>query len=351
MDLTWNGWPWWAWPLIWSVVIVGIAYGIGLILRGVVVKRLAKLAALTEGTWDDIVVRELGRRVPFWSLLIGLWMALVRWPLSLQTHTLATRTLSALGIASVTFALASISGKLVRAYGPRASPTAPVSGLTQNVVRIFVTVLGVLVMIRSFGYDITPMLTALGVGGLAVALGLQQPLSNLFAGLFISLAGQIRIGDYVRLDNVAEGFVGDFNWHSTQIRAPGGNVIIVPNSRVAAAVATNFSRPQSELGMGIDFGVAYASDLAHVERITVEVARGVMREVPGGIVDFEPSIRFHTLSDTSVRLTVNLRAREFNDQALLKHEFVKRAMARFQAEGIVIPHTAPAPPPAPPLAG
>ena len=330
--------PWWVMPLIWSAVVIVASAAIGHVLRAVFASRMTRLASRSPMQWDDIVIGELGRRIPFWSILVGVWLALDQWPISTQTHTFVTRLLSALGVGSVTIAAAAIATGLVRAYGPRATPSAPVSGLTQNIVRIFVTILGALVIIRSFGYDITPMLTALGVGGLAVALALQQPLSNLFAGLFVSVAGQIRIGDYVRLDIGAEGFVADFNWHSMQILSPSGNLVVVPNSRVAQAVATNYSHPQKDMGMGIDFGVAYASDLANVQRVTLEIARQVMREVPGGVPDFEPSIRFHTLADTSVRLTVNLRAREFADQALVKHEFVKRTLARFQQEGIVIPH-------------
>jgi small-conductance mechanosensitive channel len=337
VDFAWNAWPWWGMPLLSSVLAIAIAYGVGYLVRAIVASRLTKLVKFTVVNWDDVVLDELLRRIPFWSLLIGLWLAVAKWPLSPSTHTLATRVISALGVASVTLAVAAMSSKLVRAYGPRLNPAAPVSALSQNLVRILVTMLGVLVIIRSFGYDITPMLTALGVGGLAVALALQEPLSNLFAGVFVTFAGQLRIGDYVKLDAGAEGYIADFNWHSTRIHAPAGNLIIVPNAKVAQAIATNFSHPQKDMGFGVDLGVDYASDLQHVERVTTDVAREVMRDVPGGMPDFEPSIRYHALGDYSVRFSVNLRAREFVDQPLLKHEFVKRLHARFQAEGIVVP--------------
>jgi small-conductance mechanosensitive channel len=347
-----DAWPWWAMPLLRSAITIGIAVGLGHIVRAVFRSRMAGLAARSAVQWDDILVVELSRRIPFWSILIGLWLALPHWPLLPQTHTFLTRLLSALGVWSVTMAAAAIATGLVRAYGPRASPTAPVSGLSQAIVRIFVIVLGTLVIIRSFGYDITPMLTALGVGGLAVALGLQQPLANLFAGLFVSFAGQIRIGDYVRLEMGAEGFVADFNWHSMQILSPTGNLIVVPNARVAQVVATNFSHPQKDMATTVELGVDYKSDLDRVERVTVDVARKVMREVPGGVPDFEPSIRYAALSDVSVRLQVNLRVREFADQSLVKHEFIRRVHARYREEGIVIPHPqlVPVPPPAPPAA-
>ena len=347
--MSFDTWPWWAMPLLRSAITIAVAAAVGHVLRAIFASRMTRLASRSALKWDDIVVSELGRRIPFWSILIGIALALQHWPFLLPTQTLITRVLSALGIASMTIAAAGISTGLVRAYGPRASPTAPVSGLSQNIVRIFITVLGTLVIINSLGYDIRPMLTALGVGGLAVALALQQPLSNLFAGLFVSAGRQIRIGDYVRLEMGAEGFVADFNWQSMQIQAPSGNLIIVPNARVAQLVVTNFSHPQKDMGIGVDLGVAYSSDLGQVERVAVEIAREVMRDVPGGVPDFEPSVRFHTFADLSVRFTVNLRVREFADQALVKHELVKRISARFRKDGIVIPHTvAPQAPPVPP---
>jgi small-conductance mechanosensitive channel len=71
--------------------------------------------------------------------------------------------------------------------------------------------------------------------------------------------------------------------------------------------------------------------------VTVEVAQGVMRDVAGGVPEFEPFIRYHTFGDSSIDFTVILRAKEFVDQYLIKHEFVKRLHTRFNCEGIVIP--------------
>jgi small-conductance mechanosensitive channel len=84
-------------------------------------------------------------------------------------------------------------------------------------------------------------------------------------------------------------------------------------------------------------GVDYASDLAEVERVVVDVGADVMKTVTGGVPGFEPFIRYHTFADSSVNFTVILRANEFVDQYLIKHEFVKRLHVRFEREGIVIP--------------
>jgi small-conductance mechanosensitive channel len=207
----------------------------------------------------------------------------------------------------------------------------------RNVVRGFILSVGILVVLRGFGVEITPVLAALGVGGLAVALALQEPLSNLFAGLFISLGGQARIGDYVRLDSGAEGHVVDLAWNATKLRSLADNLVIVPNAKLAQAVVTNFHRPSPEVGFTVEITVDADADLAEVERLAVDVARAVGREVAGGVPDSVPAVRFQGFTDLGVRFVVALRCRRFEDQALVRHEVVKRLHAAFTHAGIGVP--------------
>jgi small-conductance mechanosensitive channel len=181
------------------------------------------------------------------------------------------------------------------------------------------------------------VLTALGVGGLAVGLALQDTLANFFAGIHILTSGQVRPGDFVRLESGEEGYVVDVTWRYTTIRQLANNVTIVPNSKLASAITTNYYRPDLELAVLVPVGVSYASDLAHVENVTVDVARNVMREVPGGVAGFEPFIRYGAFGDSSITFTVIMRATEVVSQYLLRHEFIKRLHERYRREGIVIP--------------
>jgi small-conductance mechanosensitive channel len=217
------------------------------------------------------------------------------------------------------------------------APALPASSLTRNIAWALVFAMGLLVVLNGLGLSITPMLTALGVGGLAVALALQEPLANFFAGLFITLAGQIRVGDYLKLDSGQEGYVVDFSWRSTRLRMLGNNLVIVPNSKLAQAIVVNHHLPSPEMAVLVQIGVDYASDLDHVEQVVVEVGRNVMTQVTGGVSEFEPFIRYHTFGESSIDFTVILRAREFVDQYLIKHEFIKRLHARFDEKGITIP--------------
>jgi small-conductance mechanosensitive channel len=242
-----------------------------------------------------------------------------------------------LGAGSVTLTLAALASQLVDAYGALISPTLPVSSLTRNIAWALIAILGLLVILNGLGLSITPMLTALGVGGLAVALALQEPLANFFAGLFITLAGQIRVGDYVKLDSGQEGYVVDFSWRSTRLRMLANNLVVVPNAKLAQAIVVNHHLPSQDLAVLVDVGVDYASDLAEVERVAMDVGHEVMTHVAGGVPEFEPFIRYHTFGDSSINFTVILRAKEFVDQYVITHEFIKRLHTRFNRAGIVIP--------------
>jgi len=194
-----------------------------------------------------------------------------------------------------------------------------------------------MLILANLGISLTPILTTLGIGSLAVAIALQDTLGNLFAGLYIKADRPIEIGQYVRLESGEEGYVDAIGWRSTRIRMLPNNMVVVPNSKIVQSNITNYYLPDRELAVLVEVGVHYDSDLEKVERVTREVAKEVLQTVPGGVPHFEPFIRYHTFSDSSINFTVILRGREFVDNFLIRHEFIKRLHVRYQKEGIVIP--------------
>ena len=111
-----------------------------------------------------------------------------------------------------------------------------------------------------------------------VALALQGTLTNFFAGLNILTDGSIRIGDFVELDGGMSGYVDQIGWRTTRIRMLANNMVIIPNTKLADSIATNYNYPEDQMSVYLEVGVSYASDLDHVERVTVEVAKQVMDE-------------------------------------------------------------------------
>ncbi|PYS54356.1 MAG: mechanosensitive ion channel protein MscS [Acidobacteria bacterium] len=312
-------------------------YAFGRIFDRWIVRRLKRIARKSESKADDILLDSIGSVTIIWFSLIGAYAAIASATLPADFAGLLNRTIKIAFIASGTLFVARLAVGYVNLYAARVSGVLPSTTIFSNLTRVLVCLIGLLITLQTLGISITPILTALGVGGLAVALALRDTLSNLFSGLQIVASGQVRPGDFIKLDSGEEGYVVDVTWRNTTIRELSNNTIIVPNSNLASSRVRNFNQPAKELAVQVQMGVSYDSDLIKVERVTIEVARDVMRTVPGGIRDFEPFIRYHTFSDFSIDFTVIMRGMEFVDQYLIKHEFVKRLHERYKTEKIEIP--------------
>jgi small-conductance mechanosensitive channel len=147
----------------------------------------------------------------------------------------------------------------------------------------------------------------------------------------------ITVGDFVKLESGEEGFVEEIGWRNTKVRMWANNIVVIPNSTLSQSVLTNYYLPRQELSVYIRCGVAYDSDLEHVERVCVEVGKEVMARIPGCQLDWTPVVRFKEFADFSINFLVVLRVKDFAAQYLLGHEYMKALHRRFNEEGIEIP--------------
>jgi small-conductance mechanosensitive channel len=310
---------------------------IGLLLRKLVMIKLSAWAKKTETEIDDIIIEALRKPMVIWCVMLALYVGLYVSHVPQDIVNFIGKILLTLGIFSITMVLANIASAAIKAYSAKADTALPATSLTQNIARIVIFGIGILIILNFLGISITPILATLGVGGLAVALALQDTLSNLFAGFLITINKQVKPGDYVKLESGIEGHVTDINWRTTKIKLLNSNIALVPNAKLAQAVIINFDLPNKELGVTIIMGVHYNSDLEKVEKVTKEVALEVLRNI-ADIHDAEPVVVFTDLGPYSINMSVNLRAKQFTDQFRVKHEFIKRIKARYTKENIVIPY-------------
>jgi small-conductance mechanosensitive channel len=323
----------------WIVPTIYIIGGllVGFVLEKIVLAELKHLAKKTRWKGDIVIINSLRGMVIIWLLIAGIYGAILSIPMSPSLLAHLKQILLVVVILSGTIVMAKMTAGFVGIYVQREDVPLPSTSIFRNLTKLLVFLIGILIILHSLGISITPILTALGVGGLAAALALQPTLANLFSGLQIIAAKQLHPGDYVKLDSGEEGYVTDITWRNTTIRALPNNMIIVPNSKLASTIFTNYYQPQQETGVLVQVGVSYESDLTKVEKVTIEVGKEVMKEVEGGVPEFEPFIRYHTFDDSSINFTVILRTKEYVGQYLIKHEFVKRLHEQYDKEGITIP--------------
>ena len=307
----------------------------GFIIRRILFKALRRWAERTGSQADRIIEEALRGPIIIWALILGADLAMRASVVPPRTVRAIDLTLLALWIISLTIIASQLAGNLVRFYGSRMAGDARSSTLTRNLAQLLIFLIGLLILLNHVGVDIRPLLTALGVGGLAVALALQDTLSNLFAGFYTSVAGQIRIGDYIKLNTGEEGYVHDITWRSTTLRALSNNLIFVPNAKLAQAIVTNFNMPDKTLGISVNVRLPYDTDVDRVEKILIEEASA--NGIKGLATGSQPSVSLIPgFGDSSLVLSLNLQTAEFVDQFGVQSEIRRRILKRFQKEGIRI---------------
>ncbi len=308
---------------------------LGFIAERVILTGMRRFARRTNFKLDDIVIDSLKGAARWGFFLFGIFAALPALPIPLQYDDEITMAGRLVVLVFLVVLVGRFASGVAGHYAYRWFPSSV--SLMKIVVNVIVMIFGLLVIFQTMGIKVTPILTALGVGGLAVALALQDTLANFFAGLQVLASRQINVGDYIQLDGGQEGFIHDIGWRSATIKMLNNNMVIVPNTKLSQAIVTNYSLQERDFAVRMTIGVSYDSDLEKVERVTIEVAREVASRIEGAVKDFEPVVRYHTFGESSIEFNVVLRYSDYGAQYLTQHELVKALHKRYREEGIDIP--------------
>ena len=325
---------------IYAPVIYFLWVTVLLIVKRIIYAQVRKFAKRTKTEIDNIILKALD--LPLTLLIFVSGAVILEKVAPLAESAELTRylivALKATSIVAVVLFLDKLFRQLIQTYAPRIDILQSSGGVVQGFVRAIVYALGLLILLDSAGISITPIIASLGIGSLAVALALQPTMENFFAGIQIIVDKPIKVGQFIKLDSGEEGYVSKIGWRSTWVRMLPNNTVVIPNKVLTNSKLLNYYYPEEELAVLVQVGVHYNSDLEFVEKVTIEVGEEVMKNITGGVPEFRPFIRYHTFDDFSINFTVILRAKEFVDNYMIKHEFIKHLHKRYNKEGIVIPY-------------
>lgn len=328
-DAAQNANPWSGLALFLGLVLVGLLFEFGLL------RWLQRALSRRGWRYSTIVLRALRGLPLLFFIVLSILAAVSRSGLNplLQRRIFEICLLLlfaglALGVVRL------LTGMLLLVVGDQVLPSV-------SLVNLLIRIIGVLVVLAVvlsvLGVPISPLLTVIAGSSVGLSLALRDPLANLFAGIQILASDRIHPGEYVRLSSGEEGYIDDIRWSETRIRLLTNNLVVVPNAVLNQTIMTNFDRPEPELVVLFDVDVSHDSDLQLVERVTLDVANEVMREISGGVEGFSCLVRFNRLADSAIGFTVIMRAQSFGDQFLIRHAFVERLIARYRREGISVP--------------
>src|SRR3972149_122964 len=296
-----------------------------LIIRGITFRVLHQWAKKTETDIDDIIIRAFKTPSIYWCVAIGLHIGIAISGLP-EIHVFyITKTIHVIVILSIAFASSNLSEKIFANYVQRSNLPIPTTGLANGILKGTILILGVLIALSVMGISITPLITALGVGGLAVALALQDTLSNLFSGIHILVEKSIRIGDFIRLETGQEGYVVDITWRTTRIRMPPNNMVIIPNNKLSQSILPNYYLPEKSMARPIPVSVSYDNDPEKIEKVVSEIAKTAAGEVPGLLEEPSPLVRLVPgFGESSLNFTLNCNIEEITHRHPVEHELRKR---------------------------
>lgn len=336
--LSWIDWTHLMEMLFIPICILAASLTVGIMLNKLINRRIENHLNIDENSWFYIFINAL-RGVPVsLCLVVGLYWIVNTINIIEPLTRLFSYILFTVIILSITRVAARTINGFISLHIESSQQKLPKTTLLNTILNVVIYAMGVLVVLQYYGISIAPILTAMGVGGMAVALALQETLANIFSGLHLILSKQLRLDDYIKLSTGEEGRVTDITWRFTTIvPAGGGNMIVIPNQKIASSNITNYSLPRKDIVISIPVGVAYDSDLDKVERVTLDVAKEVMAQIDKD-VKMEPAVRFHTFGESSIDFNVVLHSSYFEHQFLLKHEFIKALTRRYREEGIEIPY-------------
>ncbi len=291
-----------------------------------------RLAAIRRVESHQTSAAALRPSVCWGILLFGGYEAFLLWPwhdtvLSIGAHvSLALATL--LGV----LAAVRLINVAVRWYTSRENTVHAhdIVGILAKSAIATVWIVGLLLTLDLFGYKIGPLLASLGIAGAAIALGLQDTLSSLFAGVYLMIDRPIVPGDFVRIDGGHEGIVERIGWRNTWLHSCDGRPIVVPNVTLAKSVISNLAAPDARR-VEITSRVANGTEINRLENLCLEVTAGLDRFLES---EYPTEFRVIDVGGAGIGFSLAARARENVDRLDAESELRKAIYRRLSEEGI-----------------
>jgi small-conductance mechanosensitive channel len=309
-----------------------------------VLKVLGFLVGKTKTTLDDRILKVLGSYLPYISIVTSLWVSLEAvYPelvvfgnyKEFDVYIIVMTAIAGLLLSSLANAILIWYGLEIRTNKKKVNENE-VFPFVRNVVRVSIVLVFAVFILQRLGFETGAIITGLGVGGLAVALALQDTLGNFFAGVHILVDKPFREEDYVKLENGIEGSVKQIGWRTTRLITPTNNEVIVPNSKLSGSILENFSTPNEHSGLAYSIGVDYREDIDRVEKIIFDTLHLVGKSDP--VLDEQSVwVRFDSFGDYSLNFKFGYNVKGYVNRFAVLKEVNRGLFYAFKKNDINIP--------------
>ncbi|WP_276246344.1 mechanosensitive ion channel family protein [Haladaptatus sp. YSMS36] len=294
---------------------------------------IPRLTRSIEGEVDDVIFRTIHAPLYVTVVLVGAYIATI--PLGFGPETDAPLLAGTLSVITVlwAFTLTRLGRKVSKEVTAGREFDQTVVPIFQNVWTFLILGATIFLLLTVWAIDITPFLASAGIIGIVVGLAARDTIANFFGGIALYFDGTYAVGDYIVLESGERGRVEDISIRSTVIRTRDDMLVTVPNAVLNSARIVNESTPERERRIRLPVGVAYGSDVDHVEAVLLAEAKAEQLV----LADPHPRVRFRNFGDSALDFELLCWIGDPVLRGRATHEMNKRIYQAFGRENIEIP--------------
>jgi MscS family membrane protein len=332
-----------------SILFAVVTIFLGFIAAGIahiIIRWLQKKAEGTDSQLDDILLASIGKPLVLTIIAGSVYIALTRF--GILPDTIAgypiylDQWVNAFFIVIGAWIVSSFSYTLLQTYGTVIAAKTETDfddrllPMLEIVAKYLIWFVAFLLLLSNFNIDITPLLAAAGIAGLAIALAAQDILGNFLGGAIITMDKPFKIGDRIKFDNYS-GDIMSIGPRSTRLKTLDNQIVTIPNSKITQNIVVNYAQPDFKMKVRIPFSVAYGSDISHVKKILLEIAHEAAEKTSWVILDPSPSVYFLEFGESSLNGQLILWTNNYDNSWDVQDFINCRIDERFRNEKIEIP--------------
>jgi small-conductance mechanosensitive channel len=316
-----------------SAILFTVALAASLLMRHLALRAFVG-AAKDRNSAAGILIESLRWPSLLWCFATALVITLLYADLPGRAAAWARGGTVTFLVLSICAAASTLVVRLVSFGAQQRGFTVQLSGVSRALIHVFVTLFGVAVLLRYFDIAITPILTALGFGGLAVALALRDTLANFFAGIHILVEAPVSVGDFIKLASGEEGTVTDIGWRTTRVQTTENNTVVIPNEKLTSSILINYALPDQRVVTNVVVFTGFHVDIDAIEALLAEEAS----QTEGIVPEFAPVIRFDPgATPTHLGFKVIVQVPNRLAVGITQSRLRERIYRRFRKEGVPLP--------------
>jgi small-conductance mechanosensitive channel len=299
-----------------------------------------RVANFTATDLDDRILRRVTPPVTLLVIFSGLYLAVRHLPLPEKAHMVASGAVFTVNIIILTNIAYRITDEMLIWYAARVAERNGVGlnrqilPLLEKLISIFLILTAMMIILKHFNYDILSLVTALGIGSLALGLAAKDTLANMISGFTLMIDRPFRIGDRIQLAAGQWGDVLDIGLRSTKIKTVDNTLLIIPNSELCNTTIINLAFPDLRAKGRVNVGIAYGSDVEMVKKLLTAIAG----EVPEVLTEPLPEAFFISYGDSALNMALFFWVREYTEVFPVTDRLNTLIYKRFRENGIVIPY-------------